>query len=110
VLVGFQRSMLSISHAVRFTVNLKVVSRQTWALARADRTWLPKAPSASHPPPGRGMVGAHRRPHGQPAGPLVVVQPGQPLESLAAEVIEALTRYGLPVFRGAARQAGSGHC
>ena len=44
-LVGFQKSKWSTRSAVQFTVNLKVVSREVWTLARADKTWLPETPA-----------------------------------------------------------------
>jgi len=46
-LVGFQKSAWSTGSAVSFTVNLKVVSREIWNLARADQGWLPQTPAPS---------------------------------------------------------------
>lgn len=104
-LVGFQRSMSSTGSAVKFTVNLKAVSRQAWALAQADKTWLPKTPTANTLYPvaewsariGRLMPGEQDH--------WWWLRPGQPLEPLAAEVIDAITGHGLPALRRAAGQA-----
>ena len=46
-LVGFQRSDVSSAQAVKFTINLKVVSRSTWDDARHEQTWLPERPKAN---------------------------------------------------------------
>jgi Domain of unknown function (DUF4304) len=46
-LVGFQKSEWGTGSAVTFTVNLKVVSREVWKLAREDRSWLPQTPAPS---------------------------------------------------------------
>lgn len=104
-LVGFQRSEWSTASAVQFTVNLKVVSREVWKLARADKPWLPEtpAPNARYPVAewsariGSLMPGRQDHWWG--------LRPGQPLGPLAAEVIGALTDYGLPALRRAFRQA-----
>jgi hypothetical protein len=49
--LGFQKSTWSTGSAVKFTMNLKVVSREVWNLARVDRSWLPEtpAPNARYP-------------------------------------------------------------
>ena len=46
-LVGFQKSTWSTGSAGTFTVNLKVVSREVWKLAREDQIWLPETPAPS---------------------------------------------------------------
>jgi hypothetical protein len=43
--VGFQKSEWSTGRAVKFTMNLKVVSREVWTLARVDQSWLPETPA-----------------------------------------------------------------
>jgi hypothetical protein len=104
-LVGFQRSTWSTASAVKFTVNLKAVSREAWKLARADKTWLPESPRANSGYPvaewwvriGRVMPGGQDH--------WWWLRPGQPLEVLAVDVIGALKDYGLPALRSAVGQA-----
>jgi Domain of unknown function (DUF4304) len=104
-LVGFQKSKWSTSSAVQFTVNLKVVSREVWRLARTDMTWLPETPAANTRYPvaeWSERIGS-LMPDGQDHW--WWLRPGQPLDALAAEVISALTDYGLPALHRAVRQA-----
>jgi hypothetical protein len=44
-LADFQKSEWSTGSAVNFTMNLKVVSREVWELAREDQSWLPETPA-----------------------------------------------------------------
>jgi hypothetical protein len=46
-LLGFQRSTYSDSREVRFTLNLKVVSKQTWYHMRQERPYFPVRPGAN---------------------------------------------------------------
>jgi Domain of unknown function (DUF4304) len=104
-LVGFQRSASSTASAVKFTINLKAVSREIWELARADMTWLPKRPRANNIYPvaewseriGNLMPGRQ--------GHWWWLRAGQPLDALAADVTRALRDYGLPALRSAVGQA-----
>jgi hypothetical protein len=104
-LVGFQKSTSSTGRAVIFTMNLKVVSREVWKLARVDKSWLPEtpAPNTSYPVAEWSPRIGSLMPGGQDHW--WWVRPGQQLESLGAEVIEALTDYGLPALQRAVRQA-----
>ena len=65
-LVGFQRSEWSTASAVQFTVNLKVVSREVWKLAWADKTGLPETPAQT--PATRSQNGRHALAASCPAG------------------------------------------
>jgi hypothetical protein len=104
-LIGFQRSKYSTASAVQFTINLKAVSKEAWERARADMGWLPQSPTANYRYTvaewsvriGSLMPGAQDR--------WWWLRPGQPLDALAAEVIGALTNYGLPALRSAVDQA-----
>jgi hypothetical protein len=104
-LVGFQKSEWSTGSAVTFTVNLKVVSREVWKLAREDQSWLPEtpAPSTRYPVAEWSPRIGSLMPGGQDHW--WWLRPGQSLEPLAAEVIGALTDYGLPALQRAVRQA-----
>jgi hypothetical protein len=104
-LAGFQRSTSSTASSVTFTMNLKVVSVQVWAHARAERTWLPKSPAANLRYPvaeWSARIGS-LMPGGQDHWWWLRL--GQPLEPLAAEVTGAFVEYGLPALRSATRQA-----
>ena len=104
-LVGIQKSTWSTGSAVNFTMNLKVVSREVWRLARKDQSWLPETPA-----PNTRYLVAEWSPR---IGSLMPggqdhwwwLRPGQQLEPLAAEVVGALTDYGLPALQRAVRQA-----
>jgi hypothetical protein len=103
--VGFQKSEWSTGSAVNFTMNLKVVSREVWKLARVDQSWLPEtpAPNTRYPVAEWSPRIGSLMPGGQDHW--WWLQPGQQLEPLAVEVIGALTDYGLPALRRAVRQA-----
>jgi hypothetical protein len=103
--VGFQKSEWSTGSAVTFTVNLKVLSREVWKLAREDQGWLPEtpAPSTRYPVAEWSPRIGSLMPGGQDHW--WRLRPGQSLGPLAAEVIGALTDYGLPALQRAVRQA-----
>jgi Domain of unknown function (DUF4304) len=103
--VGFQKSEWSTGSAVTFTMNLKVVSREVWKLARVDQSWLPEtpAPNTRYPVAEWSPRIGSLTPGGQDHW--WWLRPGQQLEPLAVEVIGALTDYGLPALRRAVRQA-----
>ena len=104
-LVGFRKSEWSTGSAVTFTVSLKVVSREVWKLARADQSLLPQtpAPTTRYPVAEWSPRIASLMPGGHDHW--WWLWPGQQLEPLAAEVIGALTDYGLPALQRAVRQA-----
>lgn len=104
-LVGFQRSRWSTGTIIEFTVNLKVVNREVWGLAKADKTWLPQTPSPNtlYPVAEWSVRIGSLMPGGQDHW--WRLRPGQPLGPLAAEVIGVLTDYGLPALHRAAQQA-----
>ena len=103
-LIGFQKSKYSTASAIEFTINLKAVSRKVWDRAQEDMSWLPKSPTANCRYPvaewtvriGQLMPGTQDH--------WWQLRPGQPLDPLAAEVIGALTGYGLPALRSAVAQ------
>lgn len=103
-LVGFQRSKWSTGSAVEFTMNLKVVSREVWKLARAGKTWLPEtpAPNTCYPVLEWSARIGSLMPSGQDRW--WRLRAGQPLDPLAAEVIGALAGYGLPALHRAIRR------
>ena len=105
-LVGFQESHWSTGSAVQFTVNLMVVSREVWKLARAGMAWLPEtpAPNTRYPVAQWSARIGSLMPGGQDHW--WWLRPAQPLEPLAAEVIGTLTGYGLPALHRAIQEAG----
>ena len=104
-LVGFQRSTSSTASAVKFTMNLKAVSREIWELARADMPWLPDSPRANtwYPVAEWSVRIGSLMPGGQDHW--WWLRAGQPLEALAGEVVGAFSDYGLPALRAAVAQA-----
>lgn len=92
LLVGFQGSQSSTADAVRFTVNLAVISKEAW-----EEGWQPwwGKPSATT----QGPVGTYMR-----LGELMPehddlwweLAPGTDAAALAAEVVQAVQQFGLP--------------
>jgi hypothetical protein len=99
-LIGFQKSVGSTSEAVKFTVNLQVVSRDDWAKASEAQRWRGAKPKANVRP---GLPGAW----GERIGALMPsgndhwwwVEPDRPTEQVADEVVAALRDHGLPVMK-----------
>ena len=104
-LVGFQRSASSTASAVKFTINLKAVSRDVWELARTDMTWLPETPGANarYPVAEWSVRIGSLMPGGQDHW--WWLRPGQPLDALAGDVLGTIRDYGLPALRSAVGQA-----
>jgi hypothetical protein len=100
VLLGFQKSVWSDASALRFTVNVLVVSRAAWESARTERAYLPARPTANRL---WGDFAWQRR-----IGTLLPgrqdlwweVEPGRPTEELVDEVLSAIADFVLPAIRG----------
>lgn len=94
--VGFQRSAWSDRTALRFTINLTVVSKEEWKRARADHSYLGERPQANAAAGGPawderiGFLMPERRDHWWSMGA------GEPSEGVAAGVIDAVERFALP--------------
>ncbi|MGY1794072.1 DUF4304 domain-containing protein [Geodermatophilus sp. SYSU D00525] len=92
LLVGLQGSQSNTAEAVRFTVNLAVISKSAWK--RGRRAWWGK-PSATV----QGPVGTYLRlgelmpPHDDVWWELT---PATDTATLAAEVVRAVQQFGLP--------------
>lgn len=102
-LVGFQGSKFNTAEAMKFTVNLKVVRRDTWRDAYADKPYIGKTPSANvH---AGNFEWAHRIGKLMPADSDLwwSLRSGQDTGSIAADVIEALSVYGIPAMRAEIR-------
>ena len=92
LLVGFQSSRSNTAEAVRFTVNLAVISKSAWK--QGWRPWWGR-PSATV----QGPVGTYLR-----LGELMPqhddvwweLSPGTDTAQLAAEVVQAVQQFGLP--------------
>jgi hypothetical protein len=92
LLVGFQRSRSNTAEAVRFTVNLAVISKKAW-----EQRWQPwwGKPSAN----AQGPLGTYMR-----LGELMPqhddvwweLASGTDTAALAAEVVQAVVQFGLP--------------
>jgi hypothetical protein len=99
-LIGFPRSYYSTSAVVTFTVDLKVVNREVWEVAKKEEPWLPARPSASvlHPP----HEWSERLGHLMPAAADLWWTMGtEPPAELTNEIISAVRDYGLPAMREA---------
>jgi hypothetical protein len=101
-LIGFQKSVYSSSEAVSFTVNLQVVSRESWVKAREELDWLGPKPKPNVRPPS-----AVPDTWGERLGALMPrgedhwwsIDPDEPTEEVAVEVVAALRAYGLPAMK-----------
>jgi hypothetical protein len=67
-MLGFQKSAWSDASALRFTVNVLVVSRAAWEKARSERSYVPARPTANRL---WGDFETHRRAPPWRARPLV---------------------------------------
>jgi hypothetical protein len=97
--LGFQKSRYSDSEDVKFTVNLTVVSKATWAAQRQAQPYLPERPAANTR---YGTFAWQRR-----IGLLMpdgidhwwTVHSTTNLPDLAADVLQWIRSYGLPAIR-----------
>jgi hypothetical protein len=98
-LIGFQKSAISSSASVKFTVNLQVVSQEAWLEARKANPRMPNRPSANSLWP---VEGWHDR-----IGLLLPkrgdrwwwIEPDRPTEPVAEDVVVAIRDYGLPEMK-----------
>jgi hypothetical protein len=105
-LLGLQKSVYSDGHEVRFTANLMVANKETWAGLRAEKPYLPERPA-----PGTlyGDQIAQKR-----IGSLLPavedtwwrVYDGVDLDAVANDVITGIGQHGLPWMRGQMAQQG----
>ena len=96
-LISFQKSTASNRGAVKFTLNLKVVSYREYESLREEHPFYSAKPS-----PNVGLEGWTRRigqllPSGQDTW--WTLQAGQPTANPADEVLAALRDHGLPALR-----------
>jgi hypothetical protein len=99
VLLGFQRSRGSTASIVEFTVNCKVVRKDVWATAYAERPYIGVRPK---PNSFAGSFEWWRR-----IGRLMPVQQDKwwslpatgDTEAIAADVLAAISAYALPEMR-----------
>jgi Domain of unknown function (DUF4304) len=109
VLVGFQKSTYSNADAVRFTINVTVVSKRRWRKAQGEHSYLSDRPSANI---SYGGFAWQRR-----IGQLVpdvedkwwTVGTGRPTGSVSVEVLDAIRVYAVPAIdRQLASEPGEG--
>jgi hypothetical protein len=102
-LLGFQKSAWSEASALRFTVNVLVVSCADWESARAERSYVPARPTANRL---WGDFACQRRigtllPGGQDLW--WEVEAAAETNDLAAEVVSAIQEFVLPAIRNETR-------
>ena len=103
-LMGFQKSMFSDSIDLRFTINLYIVTKDEWEIARSTKSYYPKKPT----PTTKWSEGWHKR-----IGQLMPektdhwwrLTSSTDLRSLSKEVITAIEIYGLPEMQERINQA-----
>ncbi len=99
-LVGFQKSAYSDATAVKFTVNLRVVSKEDWERAREAQPWRGQRPS---PNDAGSVPGGWYARIGQllpsRADQWWRVDPDTPTEQTAQAVVAAIRDFGLPEMR-----------
>lgn len=99
VMIGFQGSMANTSQRMKFTVNCKVVRKDVWATAYAERPYIGARPKPN--------VGAGDFEWWERIGRLMPsgedqwwwLSPDDDLVAVAEDVADALTRYALPAMR-----------
>jgi hypothetical protein len=100
-LIGFQKDRHSDRDAVRFTVNLKVVSHHAWDAIREGSPWRSERPSANEalsglPGAWSTRIGFLMPAHGDYWWEL---RAGDPTDRLAPEVVAAVRTHALPAMR-----------
>jgi hypothetical protein len=98
--VGFQKSVISNSAAVKFTVNLQVVPRDAWAEALEEQPWRGAKPRANvlSRVPGSWDERIGRL---LPAGNDLWwrIEPDRTTQPVAQEVVAAIRDLGLPEMK-----------
>jgi len=96
-LVGVQRYRWSNQEIVRFTINIAVVPRSDWEAARRGKGLPPREPRANaHSWPGQWWRIGSLLP--EPKDTWWSVSGDEDWESVAHEVLSALTSWGLPAM------------
>jgi len=99
--IGFQKSDSSNALIVKFTVNLKVVSREAWAETARTHRWLGAKPSpntqASLVPGAWDVRIGLLLPSGRDEW--WRIEPDTPTAPVAGEVLVAIHDFGLPAMR-----------
>ena len=96
-LIGFQKSMFSDSHELKFTINLYVVNKNEWEKARKERSYFPAKPT----PTTKWGIGWERR-----IGFLLPercdhwwsMEANSNLEKISDQVINFIVKYALPAI------------
>lgn len=96
-LVGFQKSMFSDSHELKFTINILVVNKNEWEKARSERSYFPAKPN----PTTKWGIGWERR-----IGFLLPekcdhwwsMELNSNLENISGQVVESVAKYVLPAI------------
>lgn len=92
LLLGFQGDKYNTAEEVTFTVNLAVISKQEWE--NGWEWWWSKVPTATvNHPVGQYMRLGHLMPQKRDWWEITV---GGSTPDLAAEVVDAIQRYGIP--------------
>jgi hypothetical protein len=97
-LLCLQKSMFSDSNGLKFTINLFVVTKVQWDMAREEKSFLPEKPSANvHWPVGWvkriGFLMAKGQDHWWS------VDSNTDLNSLANEVVDAICKKAVPAMQ-----------
>ncbi|MGD9955239.1 MAG: DUF4304 domain-containing protein [Candidatus Nanopelagicales bacterium] len=104
-LLGLQKSTYSDKAEVRFTVNLLVVSRESWTVARQAKSHLPEKPSAGVIY-GSGVAQTRLGPlHPDGADKWWRVMAGSLPTAVAEDVIQDVSTLAMPWLRDEAARA-----
>ena len=98
LVVAFQKNRYSSAEFISFTVNIAAADKRVWAAAHAAERWVPARPSATvvYPWTESNRLGALAYGYDR----WWAVEPGVASVPVAAEVVEAIERYGLPWLAG----------
>ncbi len=94
LIVAFQKNRYSTAESISFTVNITAADKVVWAAAHARESWVPARPGGNLAYPWTEVkrLGALAYGHDR----WWEVQPGRASALVAAEVIDAIERFGLP--------------
>lgn len=98
-LIGFQKSKWNDKLQVEFTINLMAVSREGWAnlIATAPYFGAEPNPESSATPAVSKRITKLMVP--EPSSQWWKIESGKSTEQVSKDVIEALTKYGIPWLR-----------